>query len=253
LKDSSCTTTSHTIVIGSGAFTAYPDPVLDPDVSAKYILKVIRVRSGVSTELVEGTDFSYDSGTTTLDFGISGAASVSGDIYKVWYTAGSYITAVDPFTNNDSDMDALPAENTSIYLATSEYVYRLQSVGVEVSFERNDLKEIGNSEVVSRGIRNKTVRVTLGRTLETMTIEEILRGKNGASWGKIDPREFGDNIKLIIKTYDDKDKATFKLGYSSDDLAPVNLDAGVPLDDYGTRGVQLEGEALTITNVEGSL
>jgi len=253
LKDDSCLTSTHSIVIGAGAWTDYPDPVLDPDTSATYILKVIRVRSGVSEELVEGTDFTYNSGTTTIDFDVSGAGSASGDVYKVWYTASSYIANVDPFVNNDSDMDAIPAENVSIYLATTQYVYRLQSVAIDVTFERSDLKEIGNSEVVSRGIKNKTVRVTLGRTLEQFTIEEILRDKTGQNWGKLNPREFADNIKLIVKFYEDKEKTTFKLGYSITDLSPVSLDAGVPLDDYATRGTTLEAEAMTITSVEGSL
>jgi len=254
LKDSSCVTTSHTIVIGSGAWTAYPTPVIDPDISAKYIQKIIRTRSGVDTELVEGTDYTYTTGTKTIDFNdVSGSASVSGDIYKVFYTAGSYITAATPFTNNDSDLLGIPAEACSIYLETSNYVYRLQSVGIEVSFDRQDVKEIGNSEVVSRGIRNKTVTVTLGRILEQFTIEEILRGKSGLSYGKINPRKFEDDIKLTVKMYSDETKATFKLGYSIDGLGPVNLDAGVPLDDYATRGVRLESDQLTVSSVEGSL
>jgi hypothetical protein len=253
LKDTSCTTTSHSIIIGSGSWATYPEPVLDPDVSAKYILKVVRVRAGVSTELVEGVDYSYNSGTKTIDVSLSGTPSVSGDIYKVWYTAATYISAVDPFTVNDSDMTCLPAENCSIYLATTNYLYRLQSVSIDVSFERNDQKEIGNSEVVARGIKSKTVNVTLGRTLETYTIEEVLRGKAGLSWGKIDPREFTDNLKLIVKMYSDKDKGTFKIGYSSTDLAATSLDATVPLDDYEGRTVTLSGETLNITNVEGSL
>lgn len=253
LKDSSCTTTSHSIVIGSGAWASYPDPVLDPDSSSTYILKVVRVRSGVSTELIEGTDFTYTSGTKTIDVSLSGKPSVSGDIYKVWYTAATYIAGVEPFVANDSDLVCLPAENCSIYLTVGQYVHKLQSVTIDVSFERNDLKEIGNSEVVSRGIKSKTVTVTLGRTLETMSIEEILRGKAGASWGKIDPREFNDNNKLIVKMYDDADKTTFKLGFSSSDLAATSMDAGAVVDDYETRSVVMSGELLTITSVEGSL
>jgi hypothetical protein len=253
LKDSTCTTTSHSIVIGSGAWANYPVPIIDPDISATYIQKVVRVRAGVSTELVAGTDYSYTSGTQTIDVSLSGTPSVSGDIYKVWYTAGSYITASDPFAVNDSDALGVAADCCSIYLETSNYVYRLQSVGIDVSFDRNDLKEIGNSEIVTRGIRNKTVSVTLGRTLEAFTIEEILRGKTGLSWGKLNPRQFGSHLKLTVKMYTDSTKSTFLLGYSTDGLGPTSLDAGVPLDDYATRGVKLESDALTITNVQGSL
>lgn len=247
--DSGATTGPYSITIGAGSYANYPLPVLDPDTSATYLLKIIRVRSGTSTLLVQGTDYTYNSGTHVLNF----SAAVSGDTYKVWYTATTYITSQTPFVNNDTDMAGLPAEQTSIYLATSQYVYRLQSVKVSVKFDRTDLKEIGNTEVVSRGVKNKTVNITLGRTLETFTVEEILRGKLGASWGKLNPRQFQDNIKLIVKTYDSAKKTTFKLGYSATNLAPISLDGSVPLNDYATRGVQLEGEDLTITNIEASL
>jgi len=253
LQDASCTTTTHTIIIGSGSWATYPDPVIDPDVSATYIQKIVRIRSGVSLELTEGTHYTYTHGTTTIDFDVSGSPSVSGDVYKVFYTATTYITAVEPFVNNDSDLTAISADACSIYLETSDYVYRLQSVAIDVAFDRQDLKEIGNSEVVSRGIRNKTVTITLGRILESFTIEEILLGQGGNSYGKVDPRKFNDDIKLVVKMYEDETKATFKLGYSITELAATSLDAGVPLDDYATRGVKLEAELMTITNVEGLL
>ena len=44
LQDASCTTTSHSIIIGSGSWATYPDPVIDPDVSATYIQKIVRIR-----------------------------------------------------------------------------------------------------------------------------------------------------------------------------------------------------------------
>lgn len=245
---SSSTTGAESIVIGSGALSSYPDPVQDPDDTGTYILRIVRVRSGVSTELVVGTDFTYTSGTKTI-----AVTSVSGDKYKVIYTAATYITGVEPFTANDSDLVCLPAENCSIYLATSTYIHELQSVAIDVSFERSDLKEIGNSEVVSRGIKSKTVNVTLGRTLANYTIDEILRGKAGASWGKIDPREFADDIKLIVKMFDSKDKTNFLLGYSIDNLATSSLDASAPLDDYNQRSTQLTGEEMVITDSESSL
>jgi hypothetical protein len=237
------------VEIGASGQTGYPYPVKDPDTSGSYIFRIVRVRSGVSTFLTEGTDYTYNSGNRQITI----LTTTFGDVYKIWYTATTYISATDPFTVNDSDLDAIGAECFSIYLTTGQYIYRLQSVAVDVTFDRQDLKEIGNQNVVSTGVRNKTVRITLGRILETFTIEEILRNKVGSSWGKLDPRMFTDNLKLYVRIYDDKDKDTFKLGYSFANLAAVNLDAGVPLDDYAKRGVQLEGEDVTITSVIGSM
>jgi hypothetical protein len=248
LQDETCTTVSHEIVIGSGDWADYPVPVMDPDMSSMYIQKIVRIRSGVSLELTEVDDYVYDEGITTITM----VESVSGDVYKVFYTATTYIVGEEPFVNNDSDLTAISADSCSIYLQTSDYLYRLQSVNIDVQFDRQDLMEIGSKDVVSRGIRNKTVTVTLGRILETMTIEEILRGV-GTDYGKIDPREFGDDIKLVVKMYEDETKAVFKMGYSITELAATSLDAGVPLDDYATRGVALEAELMTITNDEALL
>ena len=239
-----------TIEIGASGEANYPDPVLDPDLSGNnYFIRVVRVRGTTTTEMEYTTNYTYNPGTTTISL----LNTQFGDVYKFWYSASSYITGVDPFVQNDSDGLAVPAEATSIYFTSGTYVYRLQSVAIDVSFERQDIKEIGNSEIVSTGIKNKTVRVTLGRILESFTIEEILRGKAGASWGKINPREFLDNIKLIVKCYEDETKSTFKIGYSMTNLSATTLDAGVPLDDYATRGVTMEGEEMVITSVEGSL
>ncbi len=247
--DTSDTTGSYDIVIGSGDYANYPDPVQDPDESGTFILRVVEVKAGVSTELVAGTDYTYTSGTKTLNI----ADATSGAKYKVWYTASTYISGAEIFTLNDADVVSLPAEQCSIYLATSTYIHELQSVSIDVSFERTDLKEIGNSEVVSRGIKSKTVNVTLGRTLATYTIDEILRGKAGQNWGKIDPRKFADDIKLIVKMYDSKEKDNFLMAYVVDNLSTTSLDAATPVDDYGTRQTQMTSESMSITDSESGL
>ena len=247
--ESSASGTGHQIVIGSGGFSTYPDPVALPDESgAKYFYRALRVRASVTTELTEGTDFTFDSGTGLITI----PASAASDLFKFYYTATTYISGADPFTNNDSDLAGIKADCASIYLQTSNYVYRLQSIAVDVSFDRQDIKEIGNSNVVSRGVREKTVKITLGRILENYTIEQILRGAT-SGYGQYDVREFQDDIKLTIKIYSSNAKTTFKMGYSFTDLSPTNKDEGVPTKDYVTQGNTLEGESATITSIEGSL
>lgn len=248
--ESTASGAGHMIVIGSGGFANYPDPVDDPDSSgSSQILRVIRVRSGTATELVSGTDYTWNSSTNLLNI----PASAASDLYKVTYSASSYITGGDPFTDNDTDLAGISAENASIYLETSNYVYRVQSLAIDVSFNRQDVKEIGNSEVVSRGITDKTVKITIGRILETYETERLLRGASSSTYGKYDVRNFQDNLKLTVKIYNNKDKDTFLIGYSFTDLAPTSTDTGVPTKDYVTRNVVLEGESATITSVEGSL
>lgn len=246
---STATGAGHQIVIGSGGFANYPDPVALPDESgAKYFIRILRYRGTTTTELVEGTDFTYNSGTTTITIANSSAS----DVFKVYYTASTYVSGGSLFTNNDSDLGAITADSCSILLVASDYVYRLQSVGIDVSFDRTDVKEIGNSEIVARGIRENTVSITLGRILENYTIEQVLRGAT-SGYGQYDIREFQDNIKLIVKVYSDKTKSTFKIGYSFTNLTPSSLDLTVPTKDYVNRGTTLSGESATITVTEGSL
>lgn len=225
-----------------------PTPVADPDNSGQYLLRVTRSRAGVTTELTAGTEWSCTGATLTIN-----GTSSADDVIRAWYTAGAYITGVEPFVNNDVDVGGISTDSVSIYLQSSNYLYRLQSANIDVSFDRQDIKEIGNKDVVSRGIRETTTKVTLGRILEQYTIEEILRGVAGLSYGKIDVREFSDGLNLIVKIYSDNDKTTFKIGYKLMNLAPVGDDAGNTVNDYITRGVTLEGDQGLITNVANLL
>jgi len=226
-----------------------PAPAADPDLSGQFLFKVVKVSGGTATLLTHGLDWSYD-GAGTLQ--INGASS-AGDSIKVYYSAGSYIGGLTPFSLNDIDASSLSAENVSIYLQSANYVYRLQSVAIDTTFNRFDVKEIGSMTTVARGVRDITNRITLGRILEAYTIEEILRGVAGQSYGKLNPRNFTSNFSLIIKIYAENTKDTFKLGYKFLDVAATSLDGGVTVSDYVRRGVVLEGEEAFVTTNEGSL
>ncbi len=240
------------IVIGSGDFTDYPDPVKDPDENAgddsDYFVRILRVRGTATTELELTDDYTYVSGTTTITV----KDSEVGDVIKVYYTASSYISGAEPFVLNDSDPAALAADTVSIYLGVGNYVYRLQSITLDVTFDREDIKEVGNSEVVARGVRDKTVTVTLGRILEKRTIEEILRGKS-TDYGKLDIDKFGDDLTLVVKIYEDNTKSAFKLGLKATGLSATEVRAGVGINAYVTEDNSLEGEALIITADESKL
>ncbi len=226
-----------------------PTPILDPDISGQFLHRVVRIRSGVATVLTPGTEWSYN-GSSTLT--INGT-STAGDVIRYWYSAGSYISGVNPFVDNNTDVGGIAADACSIFLQSSNYVYRLQSVSLEVTMDRFDIEEVGNKDKVAFGTRSITARVTLGRIVEAYTIEEILRGKAGLSYGKLDIRKMATGFNLIVKTYSDNTKGTFKLGYKVTDLAPVGTTSSTPTSDYIQRGATLEGEVGFITNIEAVL
>lgn len=223
-----------------------PQPVQDPK-KLDYIKRIIRVRSGTSTELVITTDYTFSAPQT-----LTILSAQVGDIYKIYYTASSYIGGEQPWTANTTDLPAIKADSVSIFIETSNYVYKLQDITIDVRNDREDNKEIGNSKVVQRGIRSKTVGVTLGRILDKFTIEEVLAGEV-PDYGKLDVREFEDNLNVIVKVWSDNTKTTFKLGMKATGLAPTEVRAGDAVDAYVTAGDSLEGEALLITSSEGSL
>lgn len=239
--------------------TAYA-PVADPDVDggepdeAKYILRVVRVRSGVSTELVVTTDYTYSNSTKILSL----VSVTTADVYKIYIT--SSVAPAQIFVPNNTDIPALTADSCSIYLyipasgkpSASDYLYRLQSATLDVAFEREDIKEIGNKRVVQRGIANTTVTCTLGNILEQFTIEEVLRGEV-AGYGKIDVEKLTDQASLIIKFFEDSTKTTFKYGLKATGLSPTELRGGAGINAYVNAERSIEGEDLTITSDEGSL
>jgi hypothetical protein len=235
-----------------------PSPVLDPDNSGQYLLKVLRVNASDSTT----DELTYTTATptgTTYKFVAPSTLTVAtsaGDVIKVYYSAATFCTTsqATTFTNNDTDGAGLLAESASIYLyvAADNYVYKLQSATIDVSFDRTDYYEIGSTDVIQRGVREKTVRVTLGRVLDAYTIEEVLRGVS-STYGRINTRKYLDDTTLRIKLYGNSLKSTFNIGYKITGLSPTGLDAGVPLNDYANRNCTLESDNLTISNTESTI
>lgn len=237
----------YEITIGDPVAVADPDKTVSDD--DQYILRVVRIRvvDGVetATELVAGSgtnEYSYSDPTLTVN------DCLLDDVIKYWYTAGSYI-GDDPtkIFVASNDLAGIHASAITISLENESTVNRLQSITVDVRLDRQDLFELGNDEVVQRGVRNKTVTITLGRLFEDTTIEEVLRGES-SSYGKLDIRKFGDELKVKVYVYEDstKTEAKFKIGYCSTKLAPSELREGTSVDNYVDTGNTLVGEALQI-------
>ncbi len=221
-------------------------PAVDPNNAGIYMFRVVRVRSGVSTELTRTTDYNYDSVEKELRVEVCQA----GDIIKIWYSS---VTAPDvQFTENDIDASALLGDSASIYLyvpatggdLASGYVYRLQSITLDVRFDREDNREIGNKNIVARGIRNSTVTVTLGQILEDFAVEDAMQGSD---IGIIDVENLSSNATLIVKVFSDNTKTTFKYGFKATGLTPTELRGGAGVNEYVKKDNTFEGESLIIS------
>ena len=235
-----------------------PAPVADPDLSGQYLFRVVRYTPSTktTTELVYSTSVS-----TTIYYTFSAPSTLScattaDDIIRVYYAAATFNTNSQSavFTNNDGDPGTLVADSCSIYLydSSNHYVYRLQSVSIDVSFDRADYYEIGDEDIIQRGINDKTVRITLGRMIEAYTIEEVLRNKS-ADYGKLNTRKYEDDSTLRIYIYENADKTTFKMGYKFTGLSPVSFDTGTAVNTYANRNAVVEGENCLISALSASI
>jgi hypothetical protein len=229
--------------------TVVLSPVPVEYAAAKYIFRVLRVRGGAVSEIAEG------SGTNTYTFTGPASVEVRGcvalDIIKIYYESSTAYTTLG--TNNDSDVDFLTADSCEIFMKVgiSTRIYKLQSVGIDVSFERTDYKEIGNSEVVQTGVKSKTVTVNLNRFVEDNSLEDILAGDT--TYPYINPRDFVENIQLMVKVYSDKTHTTFKMGYLMNNLTPTTLNTTQAVEDYNQRTNSIESDNLKISDLESEI
>ena len=210
--------------------------------SGDYIFRVLRVRSGVVSELAETTDWTFVSGTNTLTV----TGGVNGDVIKVYYVSATAYTTT--WTDNEDDPDLLLAEYAEIRLkvGTSTRIYRLQSVGIDVAFDRADYREIGNNAIVQRGVNKKTVTVALDRFSETFTLEDILASDN--TYPVINPADFAENIQMQVLIYGEKAHTNFKIGYLITGLSPTAIGTKQDVESYGNRTCSLESDNLKISD-----
>jgi hypothetical protein len=245
--------TSDLALILDGSSGAPPVPV--EYASGKYIFKVLRDRAGIVSELVEDetlTDddtWSYNNGTKT----VTAKTCFTNDIVKVYYESS---TAYDTlWTDNDVDQDFLLAESCEIYMKVgvgdAARIYRLQSIGIDVAFERTDYREIGNTEIVQTGVKNKTVTINLEKYSEGNTLEELLAGN--PAYPFIDPRTFAEDIQLMIKVFSDSTHTSFKMGYLIQKISPIAMSTTQAVQDYNKRTNRLESDELKISDLESEI
>ena len=219
------------------------DPAPIEYASGEYIFRVLRVRSGVVSELEKGTganQWSYAAGDVTVN------DCVATDLLKIYYPSATAYTTT--WTNNDSDPDFLKAEYCEIFMkvGTAGKIYRLQSLGIDVAFERADYRELGNSEVVQTGVKNKTVTIALDRFSENFALEDIFAGD--PAYPFINPRDFVDNIQVQVLVYGEKEHTNFKIGYLMTGVSPTAIGTTQAVEDYNKRTASLECDNLKISD-----
>jgi len=242
--------TATVVAPGDGTVTLNPVPV--EYASGDYVFRVLRVRSGVVTELSEdalagANTWAYDNGTKVVTV----KTCLTSDIIKVYYESATAYTTL--WTNNDSDPDFLRADSCDIFIkvGTSTKIYKLQSVGIDVKFDRTDYREIGNTEIVQTGVKSKTVTISLDRYAEDFSLEDILAGDT--TYPFVNPRNFVETIQIMVKIYEDSTKTTFKMGYLMNNITPQNIATSQATEEMNKRTNSLECDNLLISEDENEI
>jgi len=221
----------------------------------KYLIfkdQLYRIRSGVATELELTTDYTYTNGTNILNI-ISGLA---GDNYRIWYSAGSYGSAGDPFVLNDADECFIKADSVTVIINDGTHadveLDLLTSLSMSATLNRINEAVIGSDEKILRDVQDYEVSWSLDGRIKDSTIEEVLMGQAGQSHGIIDPALFTE-VSVTIKIYEDSTKSNFLIGYKSTGLAFSDESRDFDANEFGTKPVTLTGTNLLITESEGNL
>ena len=230
------------------------DPVPILWAASSYILRVLRVRDEEVSEITEDVGagintWAYNNVTKVVTV----QTCEINDIVKVYYPSD---TAYTTLWNDNNETDALEANSVKVELqvgvGAAARVYRIQSVNIDVAFDRADYKEIGNREVVQTGVKSKTTTITLGRSLEDFTIEEILRGTS--IYPYIDLRNLSEEITLRVKIYEDYTMdGNFKIGYKVTGLSTTTLATADAVEDYATQDNSLESDNLMVSDDESEI
>ena len=226
-----------------------PVPVADPD-TTKDIYRILRVRAGETTELELTTDYTYAAGAITI------LDDVTDDIYKVYYTATTWGAVGNPVAINDSDDCYIKPEQCEFLLIedSTEYkIHKLTSASIAATLDRRMEGELGSDEKVLRDVTSRAVTITLGSFVTDGSFDELMRGKAGQDYGKIDIERFVATLKFVVKIYTDKTKTSFKLGYSVSNLEYNTGSSDATANDLSSKDITLESDNLVITTEEGQL
>lgn len=229
-----------------------PAPAVDPNNAGVYILKVVRIRAGVATELDLTTDYTWTNGTTTLTI----LAALAQDHFRIWYTAASYGSAGDPAVLNDVDDYYLGAENVTVTLDDGTHtpveLDRLSALSIAATLNRTSVGAIGTAEKIFRDVESYEVAIRCDGYVKNSTIQEVLMLQSGQSWPLIDYTLFGE-VDIVVKVYEDATKSTFVIGFKCTGCTFADDSPNYEANTNSAEGISLSSDNMKVTTTEGDL
>ncbi|MCK9542828.1 MAG: hypothetical protein M0R03_12445 [Novosphingobium sp.] len=241
-------TSSYAIVLSD------PAPVENPNTSGAYLYLVTRKRAGVITELVSGTDYSYNHYNNTLTI----VSATTDDIYQAYYTAASWPVAGDPTSVNNVDSYRIKADSVTITLESADQAVvttldKLTGLNIAATLNRISEAVIGKKAKELNEVENYQVNLTLDGRVKNSTIEEVLMGKSGLSWPVIDVDHFATDLVFRMKVYDSPEKTTFLHGVKITGLFYSDASRDVNANEFWSKGITLQSDNVLISDVEANI
>jgi len=229
-----------------------PTPVVDPHNAGVYVMSVVRVRSGEAKTLEITTDYTYVNGTTTVTI----LSATTGDIYHVYWSAGTFPASGDPTSVDSDSICFLKAENVTILIddgVTELELDRLSSLSLTVTFNRIDEKVLGNDQRILREVSDSPVTVDFSARVKRYRGDRAFMASLASANLASSVKSFSDDVKITVKIYNNADKDIFLIGYQVDNLSYTGGSFSISANEFGTIDVSAESDDVKITTTVGDL
>ncbi len=229
-----------------------PVPVIDPNPTALYMLRIDRTRAGETVTLTEVTDYTY----TVVGEDIDILSALTGDVYNIYYSASSFGSAGDPTTVDNDSICFLKAENITVLISdgtTELEMDRLSSLTLTATLNRIDESVLGNDERILREISDTPVTVDLSGRVKNYNGEKAFMNQLADSDIISSVKLFNDNIKVTVKIYNNSDKDIFLIGYQIDNLSYTDGSFSATANEFATMDISAQSDDILITATEGNL
>jgi hypothetical protein len=229
-----------------------------------YVPRVLTVNGLVKADVsasgtITFTDSSSDTQVSATSDGSTAVTFASGDRIRVIYAK----TAADAFSSyatSPAGLGALRRGMLTIYLynptsGNKEEVLRLQSVGVDISFDREATSELGNKKSYTRSVKRPiTVEVSAEALLSDFELFAKLANKetefDNGSLNEINWDSFSNATKLVIAAYNSdvtKNASTLLKEITISNLSISNDSHGVTAGDKNTVSITMTADNFLIS------
>jgi hypothetical protein len=168
-----------------------------------YFLKVTKTSGSNAVELIESNDFSYVPESKRIN--LTAGTLAEGDVFKLVFHSAAPAAAINPtFPANKPAAVRGRFTPVSIGVGTKTLVPRLQTAGINVSFRRDRITQLGSMKVLFAPSGVPTVNGNLSALMTDLSLRKLLTygdaGASGTQFGVEQMPAFGLEQSMGLET-----------------------------------------------------